>query len=354
MSPMPASFPRRLPLAELHCHLGGAVTPAIMWGIAHSQGIRLPTKDYWEFRDMITVSPRHGHSFDGYLQLFHWTELIQSSPLAIERSVYEVVGGAYRKNNVTTMELRFNPMKRNRGGEQDLDHIISAAIRGMDRAVLEYPVRPGLILCLDRAFPYQLNEIMAEKAIAYRGRGVVGIDVAGPETASFRVREYRRLFDRCRRQSLGVTVHTGEAGPVEEVSEVIEQLEPARIGHGVKAAYDPRTMAMIRERGIVLEVCPTSNLNTGVVSGWDEFRWIFDTFRRNGIKYTINTDGPEMLKTYIRDELATLSRLGILSLEEQLQAAEWARQASFVEGVHDVAPPRVNPPTRKTVEREEA
>ena len=354
MSPMPASFPRRLPLAELHCHLGGAVTPSIMWGIAHAQGIKLPTKDYWEFRDMITVSPRHGHSFDGYLQLFHWTELIQSSPLAIERSVYEVVGGAYRKNNVTTMELRFNPMKRNRGGEQDLDHIISAAIRGMDRAVLEYPVRPGLILCLDRAFPYQLNEIMAEKAIAYRGRGVVGIDVAGPETASFRVREYRRLFDRCRRQGLGVTVHTGEAGPVEEVSEVIEQLEPARIGHGVKAAYDPRTMAMIRERGIVLEVCPTSNLNTGVVSGWDEFRWIFDTFRRNGIKYTINTDGPEMLKTYIRDELATLSRLGILSLEEQLQAAEWARQASFVEGVHDVAPPRVKPPTRKTVEREEA
>ncbi len=104
----------------------------------------------------------------------------------------------------------------------------------------------------------------------------------------------------------------------------------------------------------MLEVCPTSNLNTGVVSGWDEFRWIFDTFRRNGIKYAINTDGPEMLKTYIRDKLATLSRLGILSLEEQLQAAEWARQASFVEGVHDVAPPRVKPPTRKTVEREEA
>jgi adenosine deaminase len=113
-------------------------------------------------------------------------------------------------------------------------------------------------------------------------------------------------------------------------------------------------MAMIRERGIVLEICPTSNLNTGVVSGWDEFRWIFDTFRRNGVKYTINTDGPEMLKTYIRDELATLTRLGILSVEEQLQAAEWARQASFVEGVADIAPPRRRPPARKTVEREEA
>ena len=77
-----------------------------------------------------------------YLALFHWTELIQSSPIAVERSVYEVIGGAYRKNNVTKLELRFNPMKRNRGGEQDLDHIIAAAVRGMDRAVLEYPPGP--------------------------------------------------------------------------------------------------------------------------------------------------------------------------------------------------------------------
>ena len=223
-------------------------------------------------------------------------------------------------------------MKRNRGGEQDLDHIISAAIRGMDRAKLEYPVTPGLIFCLDRAFPYQLNEIIAEKAIAYLGRGVVGIDIAGPESHDFRPRDYRRLFDRCRRAGLGITVHAGEAGPVEEIADVIENLEPSRIGHGVKAAYDPRTMDMIRERGMVLEVCPTSNLNTRVVASWDEFRWIFDTFRRHGVRYTINTDGPEMLRTYIRDELATLGRLGILSLEEQEQSAEWARQASFVPG----------------------
>src|SRR3712207_5200597 len=157
-----------------------------MWGIAHSQGIRLPTKDYWEVRDMITVSPRRGRSFDGYLQLFHWTELIQSSPIAVERSVYEVIGGAYRKNNVTRIELRFNPMKRNRGGEQDLDHIIAAAVRGMDRAVLEYPtVRAGLILCLDRAFSRELNEIIATKAIGWRTRGVVAVDIAGPVVESF-------------------------------------------------------------------------------------------------------------------------------------------------------------------------
>jgi adenosine deaminase len=349
-----AQLSRKTPLVELHCHLGGAVAPAIMWGIAHSQGIRLPTKDYWEFRETITVSPRKGRSFDAYLELFHWTELIQSSPLAVERSVYEVVGGAYRKNNITTIELRFNPMKRNRGGEQDLDHIISAAIRGQDRARLEYPVKPGLILCLDRAFPYELNEIIAEKAIAYGNRGVVGVDIAGPESPTFRVRDYRGLLDSCRRHGLGITVHSGEAGPVEEIAEVIRHLEPSRIGHGVKAAYDPRTLAMIRERGIVLEVCPTSNVHTRVVSGWDEFRWIFDTFRRNEIRFTINTDGPELLRTYIRDELANLGRLGILSPEEQFQTIETARQASFVPDVSDVPPPRRRPAPRSAVEREEA
>ena len=230
---MPRLLSRKVPIAELHCHLGGAVTPAIMWGIAHSQGIKLPTKDYWEFRDMITVSPRRNRSFDGYLQLFHWTELIQSSPLAVERSVYEVVGGAYRKNNVTTMELRFNPMKRNRGGEQDLDHIIAAAVRGMDKASLEYPVKPGLIFCLDRAFPYGLNEILVEKAIAWRDRGVVGVDIAGPESATFRVADYSRLFRRARQFGLGLTVHTGEAGPVEEVARVVERPaeEAAVVGH---------------------------------------------------------------------------------------------------------------------------
>ena len=351
---MPRQLPRTVPLAELHCHLGAAVTPAIMWGIAHSQGIKLPTKDYWEFRDLITVPTKGSKSFDGYLQLFHWTELIQSSPLAVERSVYEVVGGAYRKNNITTMELRFNPMKRNRGGEQDLDHIIAAATRGMDRASLEYPVKPGLIFCLDRAFPYELNEILVEKAISWRDRGVVGVDIAGPESATFRVADYRRLMRRARQFGLGITVHTGESGPVEEVARVVELLEPDRIGHGVKAAYDPRAMAMLHDRGIVLEICPTSNLNTRVVSGWDEVRWIIDTFRRNGVRFIISTDGPEMLQTYIRDELATLGRLGILSVEEQAEVAATSMAASFVPNVSDVPLTRLNPAPRGVVEREEA
>jgi adenosine deaminase len=327
--PRPRLDPRT-PLTELHVHLGAAVTPAIMWGIAHAQGIRLPTKDYWAFRDLITVGRRH-RSFDAYLDLFHWTELIQSSPTAVERSVYEVIGGAYRKNNVTRLELRFNPMKRNRGGEQDLDHIIAAAVRGMDRAVLEYPqVRAALIFCLDRAFSYELNEIIAAKAIAWRDRGVVAVDIAGPVEAAFRFADYRDLFAQVRRAGLGVTVHAGETGGPEEVREAIEALEPARIGHGISSIHDPRVMGMLRERGIVLEVCPSSNLNTRVVRSVAELRTILRALVDNGVKFALSTDGPEMLRSYLRDEIALLLRHEILSFEEVERTLETAREAAFV------------------------
>ncbi len=326
----PRLDPRR-PLSELHVHLGAAVTPAIMWGIAHAQGIKLPTKDYWAFRELITVGRRR-RGFDAYLDLFHWTELIQSSPIAVERSVYEVIGGAYRKNIVTKLELRFNPMKRNRGGEQDLDHIIAAAVRGMDRAVLEYPqVRAGLIFCLDRAFPRSLNEIIAAKAIAWQSRGVVGIDIAGPVVAGFRFAEYAEVFDACRRAGLGLTVHAGETGGADEVREALEALEPDRIGHGVHSADDPGVLDMLRERGTVLEVCPSSNLNTGVLRNVGEVRRVVRALVDHDVRFTVSTDGPEMLRSYLRDELSLLMRHEILSLEEVERAIMTGEQATFLD-----------------------
>ena len=107
-------------LAELHTHLGGSVASDIMWSLAHEQGIALPVKDYWEFDALVTVSdPRGVENLDALDAIYDWTELIQSSPLAVERSVDAAIGGAYRSQRITTLELRFIPMKRNRGGERD-------------------------------------------------------------------------------------------------------------------------------------------------------------------------------------------------------------------------------------------
>ena len=169
-------------LIDLHIHVGGAVAPHILWSIAHQQGFKLPVKNYFEFVELITARQGTVGSLEDYLKIMHtWTEKIQSSPAAIERSVYEIIGKEYRGSRVTQIELRFNPMKRNLNSELDLDHIIQSALHGMDRAVLEYGVRACLIFCLAREYDHRTNAIILEKAIKYKSRGVLGIDLAGTE-----------------------------------------------------------------------------------------------------------------------------------------------------------------------------
>jgi adenosine deaminase len=321
-------------LAELHTHLGASVASEILWSLAHEQGIALPVKDYWEFDALVTIAdPRRVDSLDALDQIYHWTELIQSSPLAVERSVHTAIGGAYRSQGITTLELRFNPMKRNRGGERDLDHIILAALRGVDRAQLEYPqVRAGVILMMDRTFDDRQNEIIVEKACRYAARGVVGIDIAGPRPhgGRFAYAPLAPLVQQARAAGLGVTVHCGEEGFVEEVGEVVEALRPDRIGHGILAAGDPELTALIAEAGIVLEVCPTSNLLTGALADADEVRRVFRTFLDAGVRVTVSTDGPEMMRTHLRDEFAFLCTIGAMTSGEARAANALAHAVSFV------------------------
>jgi adenosine deaminase len=326
-------------LAELHTHLGGSVSSDIMWTLAHEQGIALPVKDYWEFERLVTVSdPRGVPNLDALDAIYHWTELIQSSPLAVERSVHAAIGGAYRSQKITTLELRFNPMKRNRGGERDLDHIILAAIRGLDRASLEYPqVRAGLILMMDRTFTAEQNTILVEKAIAWAPRGVVGVDIAGPRPggARYDYTQISPMVETAREAGLGVTIHVGEEGGElgrEELAEVIESLRPDRIGHGILAAGDPELSAALRERGIVLEICPTSNLLTKALADEDAVRTTFRAFADAGVLFTIATDGPEMMRTHLRDEFDLLLRIGALDEAEAAEANRRGHEASFVRG----------------------
>jgi adenosine deaminase len=323
-------------LAELHTHLGGSVASDILWSLAHEQGIALPVKDFWEFDRLVTVSdPRGVENLDALDAIYHWTELIQSSPLAVERSVHSAIGGAYRSQGITTLELRFNPMKRNRGGERDLDHIILAAIRGLDRASLEYPhVRAGLILMMDRTFDERQNTIIVEKAIAWAERGVVGVDIAGPRPGGLRY-DYTQIapmVETARAAGLGVTIHVGEEGATgaEEIREVVESLRPDRIGHGILAARDPELMGLLREAGTVLEICPTSNLLTRALPDESAVRDTFRAFVDNEVAFTIATDGPEMMHTHLRDELELLERIGALSTDELAQANARGHAASFI------------------------
>jgi adenosine deaminase len=332
-------------LAELHTHLGGSVSSDILWSLAHEQGIALPVKDFWDFDRLVTVSdPRGVPDLDALDAIYHWTELIQSSPLAVEVSVHGAIGGAYRSQGITTLELRFNPMKRNRGGERDLDHIILAAARGLDVASLEYPqVRAGLILMMDRTFTPHQNEVIVEKAIRWAPRGVVGIDIAGPRPGGERY-DYsgvQPMVEDARAAGLGVTIHVGEEGGEmgrAEIGEVLELLRPDRIGHGILAAGDDALMRELHEREVVLEICPTSNLLTKSLPDEDAMREVFRTFVDHGVLFTIATDGPEMMGTHLRDEFDLLLRIGALNQEELEEANARGHEVSFMSGTHTARP----------------
>jgi adenosine deaminase len=336
----PETYDSRLPdfLCDLHIHVGGAVAPHILFSIAMQQGFKLPTKDYWEFVDLVTARADRVNSLDDYLKIMHqWTEKIQSSPYAIERSVYEIIGKEYRSSRVDQIELRFNPMKRNLGGERDLDHIIHAALRGMDVAVLEYGVKACLIFCLAREFTYEQNEIILEKAIKYHSRGVLGIDLAGPESVNLELRQkdaqrYERLFARARSAGLKTTVHTGETSHTsgEGVIATLRYLKPHRIGHGIRAAYNDEAMEILGGEGVVLELCPSSNLNTKAVKDLQEFGFIVQRFLERKIPFTINTDGPYLLATNLAREATLLLDNGILTPTQLAETFRVAREASFI------------------------
>lgn len=335
-SHMPAST--STPRAELHTHLGGAVDPPILWSIAHRQGIRLPMKDYWDFEAMVTMGAhdRNRGIKEMNERFYRWTELIQSSPEAIQESVASVIGGGYRKCNLVLQELRFNPMFRNRRGERDLDHIINAALWGVERALLEYPqVRAGLILMMDRRLTRAQNAIIVNKAIKYHGKGVVGIDIAGPDRKSFSMKSVAPLFRHAQEAGLGVTVHCGETGNLDEMRYVVREVKPKRIGHGIAAAGDPKLMDELVKSGITLELCPTSNLKNSMVRDHRELKRVVRKLIEHGVRTTVNTDGPELYHTNVYKEQEFLIDIGAMSREDIAQCNRWAFEASFI---HNTAP----------------
>ena len=326
-------------LAELHTHLGGSVASEILWSIAHEQGIALPVKDYWEFDRLVTVSdPRGVPDLNALDAIYHWTELIQSSPLAVERSVHAAIGGAYRSQQITTLELRFNPMKRNRGGERDLDHIIMAAARGLDRASLEYPqVRAGLILMMDRTFDERQNAdhrregdpvpLARHRRDRHRRPSPRrrALPVRAAEAARRRRPRGRPRRDHPRRRGGRRPRHRGDRrGDRGAQPGPHRPRDPRR--------PRPELMAELRERGIVLEICPTSNLLTKALPDEAAVRHTFRAFVDAGVRFTIATDGPEMMRTHLRDELDLLLRIGALDEDEVREANARGHESSFVRG----------------------
>jgi adenosine deaminase len=195
---------------------------------------------------------------------------------------------------------------------------------------------------MDRTFTSRQNEVIVEKAIRWAARGIVGVDIAGPRPggARYDYREVQPMVESAREAGLGVTIHVGEEGGEmgrDEIGEVLEVLRPDRIGHGILAAADDDLMRELRDAEVVLEICPTSNLLTKALPDETAVREVFRTFVDRDVRFTIATDGPEMMRTHLRDEFDLLLRIGALSDDELADANRRGHEASFVRGAFRAA-----------------
>lgn len=315
-------------LSDLHVHLGSTSTPHFLWELAHEQGIRLPEKDYWKFINSVTI--RKKTTYDNYLKFFDLTEMIQSSTYAIEKATHNAVSQAYRHSDIQINEIRFNPMLRNKGGEQDLDKIIFSALVGAKKAMLEYPVKVGIILMMDRRFNKEKNEVIAQKAVKFCKEGVVGLDLAGPLNSDFKIDDIVDAVEIAKNAGIKITIHTGEVTPTEEIWEVVTKLKPDRIGHGIRSVDDQKLLDYLAKNKIVIELCPTSNIRTNAVKNWSEIDSIVKTFLKHRVLFTINSDGPEFLQTNVKKEFITLMKKNILSLQDVKNIINLSRTASFL------------------------
>jgi len=315
-------------LVDLHTHLSTSTTAHLLWEMAHQKGIKLDEKNYWKFLDLVQIDKTDPIKY--YHNYFDIAQRIQSSPDAIEQSVYEAISLSYRKGNANLLEIRFNPMRRNGDGLYDLDRVIYSALIGMKKACLIYPVKAGIIIEMDRRFDAKRNAIIANKAIGFKNEGVIGLDLSGPHVENFSIDDVVKPLEKAKSFGLGITVHTGEEGTIEEMWEVLEKISPDRIGHGIKSVHDEKLLLELAKRQTHLEVCPTSNISLKLVQGWDEIKNILDTFKSHGIKFNINSDGPVILSTNVKKEYENLLERNIFDLNDVKQSIQNARSASFI------------------------
>jgi adenosine deaminase len=319
-----SDLPAALPKAELHVHLDGSLRPTTLVELARERGVSLPAYDPRALKRRIRAD--NARSLEEYLERFVLTLSVMQDAAALERVAFEVVED-HARENVRYAEIRFCPALCTRDGLRT-EAVLDAALRGMKRASEAYPIHVRVIVCALRTLDPAVSVEMAELAVAYADRGVVALDLAGAE-AGYPVREHLEAFRVAHAAGLPVTVHAGEGFGAPSIREAVELAGASRIGHGTRLYEDAELLATLRERRIPLEVCLTSNVQTGVVPGYEAHP--MRRYLDEGIRVALCTDnrlvsGVSLTEEYLHAvEDLTLSGDGIVGV------ARTAFEVAFVD-----------------------
>jgi len=325
---------RSLPKVLLHEHLDGVLRPKSILELARSLKYdQLPTEDPEELARWFHQGANQG-SLPKYLEGFAHTIAVMQTEEALERVAYEQTEDLSR-DGVVYFETRFAPVFHTRKG---LSHqqVVSAVLKGLERGRKDFGISSGLIICAMRNMDVSLE--MAELAVDFRERGVVGFDLAGEE-GGFPPKKHVEAFHYIQRQNFNITIHAGEGFGKESIWQAIQYCGAHRIGHGTRliddiAVRDGKAVKLgdlgqyILDKRIPLEICLLSNVHTGAARSLSEHP--FKIFFQEKFRVTLNTDNRLMSDTTMTREFEAAQDTFGLSLENFEKITINAMKSAFL------------------------
>lgn len=287
------------PKIELHVHVEGTVRPAVLLQIARRNDIALPADSVeemarlYEFRD-----------FTHFLEIWVLTTAVLQTEQDFRQIVVDYAaqaaafGAVYLEGIISPAE----PARRGVAWEE----IFAGYCDGVAEARELHGVRVGLTLDIPRSYPMEAAELTVTHGLANAHRGVVGIGLGGPE--DYPPEPFERVFARAKDGGLGSVPHAGESEGPESVRGALDALGADRIRHGIRSIEDPGLVRELADRGIVLDVCPSSNVRTGVVRSLANHP--LPALLAAGVRCTVNTDDPAMFGIDLGGEHDVARNLG--------------------------------------------
>ena len=296
---------------ELHLHLDGAITVDIAKKLADIQNITLPCDTDEELEKLLTV-PSDCTSLNDFLECFELPVSLMQTYDGLKEAAY-LVAEDMKNQGVIYAEIRWAPQLHTTQGMTQ-EEAVQAVLDGLAKSELKCNV----ILCCMRGEGNEaenLETLEIAKNMLVEDGGVVAVDIAGAE-ALYPTSDYKELFERAKEYGIPFTIHAGEADGAESVRLAVEY-GAKRIGHGVRSYEDEEVLTLLKENGIFLEMCPTSNRQTFAIENMDEYPFI--DYLNMGIRVTLNTDDPAIEGTTLADEFRYMEeKFGLTAEQERI------------------------------------
>ncbi len=288
---------KAFPKVDLHRHLEGSVRPETFIEVSKKYGGKLPFYDLVNLKPIFQADP-DCCDFKTFLSKFNIYRDFYESKEAIQEVTYRAVKEA-ALDNVRYLELRFSPTHFAANKKFNESDVILWMEEAIGIASKDYNIIVTPILTISRDFGLDLAAKTVNLVLGMRDRFFCGLDIAGNETISS-LKPFKVLFEKVKDAGMGLTVHAGEAGGPVNVREALLVFHADRIGHGIRSVEDEALMGMIRDRDVMLEVCITSNLHTGVVKSLNEHP--IKKIKNSGVPFCLNTDDPAVSALCLTDE----------------------------------------------------